>query len=646
MKDLITKRLSKQIIYIVVILMLCNFIMPNYSYAADTDNGGKNFDKFIKFTTFLCDSLMQFMQNSFTSNQSIEKGDGTYNFQYSPAIIFSGTVQGLDINFITPNTDVRNINNFDAFVRGKRNEYLNNASNCSKDDYEQAKQNVKNYEVKIIETTETTKRRRRPGGAGMLPSTKKILSTYYYESNNTLYIYSLYYFKSGSDETYKMGVVTHNLTPEFLNEMNATATYTSIASELQPTIATWYNALRRIALVGLLSVLAYLGIRIVLSSSSPEGNSKYKKMLTDWLIALCLLFTLHYIMSATLVITQKLSGIFNTGTTDELLNTLRANINSSQSWGVALGEVIMYMVLVIYTVIFTFQYLRRVLYMAFFTMIAPLITLTYPIDKLNDGQAQAFNMWIREYIFNALIQVVHLVVYYTLVGSAIELVKSFPIYGIVAIGFMTQGEKIIRNMFGFNNAETVGTMGAAATGGLIVTAMNKLKSLPKAIKGSGGKSSSGENSGTTNNNVRTARNNAPVSIPENQGTSSGGTASSGIRTANAGGTGKNAWEKAGRVIRGTMKVGGKCFKPVAKATIGAGLGLTGAMIGFASGVAQGDMGAALTGATVGAAAGNGIGKGAVDAVAGIPKIPGKIKDGFTNIRDTYREGYNGDDGEV
>ena len=38
--------------------------------------------------------------------------------------------------------------------------------------------------------------------------------------------------------------------------------------------------------------------------------------------------------------------------------------------------------------------------MAFLTLIAPLVALTYPIDKMNDGQAQAFNRWMKEYIFN------------------------------------------------------------------------------------------------------------------------------------------------------------------------------------------------------------------------------------------------------
>lgn len=35
-------------------------------------------------------------------------------------------------------------------------------------------------------------------------------------------------------------------------------------------------------------------------------------------------------------------------------------------------------------------------------MIAPLVALTYPIDKVKDGKAQAFDMWFKEYTMNAI----------------------------------------------------------------------------------------------------------------------------------------------------------------------------------------------------------------------------------------------------
>ena len=81
----------------------------------------------------------------------------------------------------------------------------------------------------------------------------------------------------------------------------------SSAKILQPVVATWYKALRIIALVGLLSVLVYVGIRIILSSASAQDKAKYKQMFMDWLVAFCLLFFMHYIMSFSITMVDGLT---------------------------------------------------------------------------------------------------------------------------------------------------------------------------------------------------------------------------------------------------------------------------------------------------------------------------------------------------
>ena len=69
-----------------------------------------------------------------------------------------------------------------------------------------------------------------------------------------------------------------------------------------------------------------------------------------------------------------------------------------------MGYSVLYVGLTIYTVYFAIVYLKRLLMLAFFTMIAPLVALTYPLDKIKDGKAQAFNYWFKEYMFYALLQ--------------------------------------------------------------------------------------------------------------------------------------------------------------------------------------------------------------------------------------------------
>lgn len=369
----------------------------------------------------------------------------------------------------------------------------------------------------------------------------------------------------------------------------------SIARELHKTIAEWYVSLRNLTVVGLMLVLVYVGIRMVISSAASD-KAKYKQMLMDWLVALCIVFCLHYIMTFTTAIVNEISqaisgGIENNGNnigvtvyqsssavttqtgsnyanggsnnsataTEDVCSKCGERIHQATSGAIAgqwvhsdnsfannactktpnaeSGEttentgstaatgtttsgnvdvqfntdlmglirfkmqyntvgskllyLIFYIAMVVYTCMFTFYYLKRVLTMAFLTLISPVVALTYPIDKIRDGKAQAFNMWLKEYIFNALLQPFHLIIYSIFVGSAVELAAKNPLYAIVALAFITPAEKILRKFFGFDKASTAGALGAVASVAGGAALMNSAKNLMSPKKGGGGKSGSG-----------------------------------------------------------------------------------------------------------------------------------------------------------
>lgn len=185
----------------------------------------------------------------------------------------------------------------------------------------------------------------------------------------------------------------------------------------------------------------------------------------------------------------------------------------SKSFGDASAYTILYLMLVIFTVMFTFTYLKRVLYMAFLTMISPLVALTYPIDKIGDGKAQAFNMWFKEYLMNAILQPVHLILYTALVSSAASLVVQNVIYGVVAIGFLIPAEKFIKKMFRLDRGETPGGLGSFAAGTLVSQAMNRIGKnasgkVDKLGKGNSSNDSSEDNLGPRGKSIRYAGGNA------------------------------------------------------------------------------------------------------------------------------------------
>lgn len=329
---------------------------------------------------------------------------------------------------------------------------------------------------------------------------------------------------------------------------DGTVTYNT-AAVLSPQIAKWYVALRNLVLVGLMVVLLYIGIRIVISSTAGE-KAKYKEHIKDWIVAVLLVVFLHYIMAFALTMTEYITGILvsqNTGlviVVDEnqiqqvfpdnyqdykvegqdayavrtnLLGFIRfhqqedridENGNPQVTWNYV-GQTIIYVVLVIYTVMFLIIYFKRVIYMAFLTVIAPLVALTYPIDKISDGQAQAFNMWIKEYVYNLLLQPFHLLLYTLLIGSVMDLAGDNMIYALVALGFLIPAEKLLRRFFGFDQKapEAGSIVGGVVGGSLAMSAINKIGnigSLPSR-RNKENNSSSGNEGGAGNRTRLTER---------------------------------------------------------------------------------------------------------------------------------------------
>lgn len=312
-------------------------------------------------------------------------------------------------------------------------------------------------------------------------------------------------------------------------------------AKLRDIVAGWYVTLRTIAIVGLLSVLIYIGIRIIISSTSGE-KAKYKERLLDWIIAFCLLFFMHYIMAAAITVVERVNNMLGHGTgvfdgiainpeygtvqfenngyigtgaqgggsnyngvnqsditgieDDEAINTVKslanadgANVISESGWTepiinrvqaagieekistyeiifdiytvkitrkeitplvsgasgyvsysyktsnistsggsggnglvgtnvvrvsddsskvlyfinyarlflnvkdddqyipMSIAYLIIYIALVVFTAVFAIRYIKRVIYIAFLTMIAPMVALTYPLDKLKDRKS-------------------------------------------------------------------------------------------------------------------------------------------------------------------------------------------------------------------------------------------------------------------
>ena len=126
--------------------------------------------------------------------------------------------------------------------------------------------------------------------------------------------------------------------------------------------------------------------------------------------------------------------------------------------------------------------------MAILTLVAPLVAMMYPLDKKGGGKARGFDFWLKEYIYTALLQPVHLLLYNLLIGTAVQISVKNPIYAIIALFFMANAEKMFKKIFGFGRAGKgmenglEKTIGAAAMTSAVMNGAKRMFAPPPAPK--------------------------------------------------------------------------------------------------------------------------------------------------------------------
>lgn len=135
-------------------------------------------------------------------------------------------------------------------------------------------------------------------------------------------------------------------------------------------------------------------------------------------------------------------------------------------WFILLGQLIVFLV----------KYYKRFFMIAILLIIFPLVALYYIIEILMGKNGQVFSMWAKEMFVNIFIQSIHAVIYVLIASVAISRVQA-DIQGtadgmnwvliIVAINFISEGEKILKKLLGVESGSVGGftqTSGAIKQG--------------------------------------------------------------------------------------------------------------------------------------------------------------------------------------
>lgn len=269
----------------------------------------------------------------------------------------------------------------------------------------------------------------------------------------------------------------------------------SLVTQIRTSVAAWYYVLRNIAAAILLVILIYVGIRMALSTVASD-KAMYKKMLFDWVASLALIFVIQYIIIFAVSVNQSIIDAMEAGVNSEeisntykVITTLAFDITDLDS----IAATIIFCMLVWQTLGLVISYFNRMLKLAFLIIISPLITLTYSIDKMGDGKAQALGAWLREFIYTILIQPFHCIIYMCFIDVAFKLLientqgadnsntLGVAVVAILAVRFVKEAEKLIRKIFAFkdDNSSTSMTAGLAMAG----MALSQSKNIGKSARG-------------------------------------------------------------------------------------------------------------------------------------------------------------------
>lgn len=239
----------------------------------------------------------------------------------------------------------------------------------------------------------------------------------------------------------------------------------NLENSMQKQIAQVYSLVRNIAIVANLAILIYMGIRMALASIALE-KAKYKKMLVDWLKSFAIMMLLPYIMIIILFISQTLievceiimNGLCGNQVIKIEENLLNTATTSTEKGFSLLIPTAIYWILTFYQLKFFWIYAKRLFNTAFLIVISPLVLAQYSIDKINDGQASSFNIWLKEYTMNLMIQPLHALLYTIFMVIASNIMGEAPLLAVVFLATLSRGERVLRNILRIKNTATVQSM--------------------------------------------------------------------------------------------------------------------------------------------------------------------------------------------
>lgn len=230
---------------------------------------------------------------------------------------------------------------------------------------------------------------------------------------------------------------------------------------IKENVAMWYYIFRIMAILIMLLVLIYLGIKMAITTVS-EKKAVYKEMLISWIAGFILVFAISYIMYAIIHVNESfISWVipkYEDGTELSLYETVRTKAYSLKA-STGFAGMIMYIVLVYYSIRFLVMYFKRFLTVIILAIMSPFVAVAYALEKVNkNGKGgEIYGNWFKDFLYSVMIQSIHALIYTLFISIILKLTEA-SLLGIlisfIFLGFMVRIDKVVRRIFGLDGKNT------------------------------------------------------------------------------------------------------------------------------------------------------------------------------------------------
>ena len=195
-------------------------------------------------------------------------------------------------------------------------------------------------------------------------------------------------------------------------------------------------------------VLVYAGVK------TPQKHANIKSTMINVAVSFVMVFALPIILAiiANLndiivkILSQSRVSMINSFGENNFEILVRYSEDKLGSFNTAMTN-LTYILLIVIHIRFIIVYLKRFYSLGLLTIVAPLITVTYAVDKLKDDKSQILGKFYREYFYSYFIQPLHCFMYLFYLGGVGTIAAVSPMLGLFLLSMFGRVEKVIKGLF-------------------------------------------------------------------------------------------------------------------------------------------------------------------------------------------------------